>query len=138
MRYTSVPCLLKKDKKLKRFPFKKMVKQVIILRGDIEMSTGKLVSQGAHASLKAALKVKEKKPKVFKTWEKEGEKKVVLRANLDKIKEIKEKADELGIIKSLIRDKGLTEIEPGTRTALALGPGKEEKVNELTSSLPLL
>jgi len=36
-----------------------------------------------------------------------------------------------------IKDAGLTQLEPGTLTAMALGPDKEEKLDELTGHLPL-
>lgn len=72
------------------------------------MSVGKLVSQGAHASLEAALKVKKKKPKVFQSWRKEGQKKVVLKADLETLKEIRKKSKKKEIKSSLIKDRGLT------------------------------
>lgn len=101
------------------------------------MSIGKLVSQGAHASLETALKVKREKPEVFETWRGKGQKKVVLKADSKSIKRIRKKSKEIGVKSSLIKDKGLTELEPGTMTALGLGPDKEKKIDKLTSSLPL-
>lgn len=102
------------------------------------MSKGKLVAQGAHASLEAALKTKENKNKTFKKWKNAGGKKVVLKTDLKEIEGIKERAEELNVSTSLIRDQGLTEVEPGTITALGIGPDKEKKIEKLTSSLPLL
>lgn len=102
------------------------------------MSKGKMISQAAHASLNSALKVKKKKLGIFKQWKKEGQKKVILMGDLETIEEIKEKAESKKIMASLIKDRGLTELQPGTKTALALGPDQEGVINKLTSSLPLV
>jgi len=113
-----------------------MYKQVIVIRSDLELSKGKLASHAAHASISA---YKKAKPEAKKRWENEGQKKVVLMAkNLDELKKIKAKCDELKIPNTLIKDAGLTEIEPGTTTALGIGPDDEKKIDKVTGSLPLV
>ncbi|MCD6575724.1 MAG: peptidyl-tRNA hydrolase [Nanoarchaeota archaeon] len=115
------------------------MKQAIVVRKDLNISVGKIATQVAHASLSAALIAKNKKRTWFKKWYDEGQKKIVLKVNdLDSLKKIKKKADSLGIPNQLIRDAGLTEVPPGTITALGLGPAPDEKINKLVGSLPLL
>jgi PTH2 family peptidyl-tRNA hydrolase len=111
-----------------------MYKQVIVIRDDLKLSTGKLCSQAAHASISAAIRSKH-----FKKWEKEGQKKVVLKAaSADDLIELHKKCDKLKISHALISDAGRTEISTGTITALGIGPDKEERINKVTGSLPLL
>ena len=47
-------------------------------------------------------------------------------------------AERTGISSSLIQDAGMTEIPPGTITALRLGPAKSEELDKITGSLSLL
>ena len=52
--------------------------------------------------------------------------------------ELKVIAEYAGISTSLIQDAGMTEIPPGTITALGLGPAKSEDLDRITGNLPLL
>ncbi len=113
-------------------------KQIIALRNDIEMSKGKLVVQGAHAAVAAVMITRNKKPFFVHRWFKEGQKKVVIRINtLEELLEIKKKAEEMDIPCALIQDRGLTELEPGTITALGIGPAPERVIDKITGDLPL-
>lgn len=115
------------------------MKQAIVVRNDLYLSTGKLAVQAAHASVSAALIAKTKKKEWFNEWFESGQKKVVLKVeDLKSLKELKKKADSLGIPNELIKDAGLTEIMPGTITCLGLGPAPEEKIDKVVGSLPLL
>ena len=114
-----------------------MVKQVIIVRGDLGMGKGKAAAQVGHASLGAYKKAKKRFPDMVATWERGGEKKVVLKASLKEILEFKGWADTAGIINYMVKDAGLTQLEPGTITALALGPDTDEKLAP-TEKLKLL
>lgn len=111
-------------------------KQVIVVRSDLKMSKGKLAAQVAHASLSATDKIDKK---VLSAWKKEGQKKVILKVRGEtELFELKAKCDSLKIPCSLTVDAGLTELAPGTATVLGIGPGRGEKINKVTGSLPLL
>ena len=111
-------------------------KQCLIVRNDIKMSCGKKCAQAAHASIGAF----ESADKTLrKAWQSEGQKKVVLRADSERtLFELKVIAERAGISTSLIQDAGMTEIPPGTITALGLGPAKTEDLDKITGSLSLL
>lgn len=113
-----------------------MYKQIIVIRTDIKMSKGKTAVQSAHASLLAAKKAD---PKIRKMWETFGQKKVVLKAENEKeLLRIKKECDGMRIINELVSDAGLTELEPGTVTALGIGPDEEEKIDKVTGKLKML
>lgn len=112
-----------------------MLKQVILIRKDLKMGRGKAVAQGCHASVGSALKCDKK---VLSDWIGEGGKKVVLKAELKEIEEAWKKARKAGIPSFLVMDAGLTQLEPGTVTALAIGPAEESKVDKITGKLKLL
>ena len=111
-------------------------KQCLIVRTDIKMSCGKRCAQAAHASV-GALEHTDKHLK--KAWLGEGQKKVVLKADSERtLHDLRAIAEHAGISASLIQDAGMTEIPPGTITALGLGPAKAEDLDRITGTLPLL
>ena len=113
-----------------------MYKQMIVLRKDLEMSDGKKCVQSCHACLGAYRKTKKS---IIKKWENEGQKKVVLEVNSkEELFKLHEKAKKEKISCYLVEDAGLTELEPGTVTALAIGPDDENKIDRITGSLKLL
>ena len=115
------------------------MKQAIIIRTDLKMSPGKIATQAAHAAVSSAFLTKAKKRSWFLKWDSEGQRKIVLKVkDLKALKELKKKASSLGIPTKIIKDAGLTEILPGSVTALGIGPAPEEKVNKVIGSLPLL
>ena len=111
-------------------------KQCLVIRNDVKMSCGKRCAQAAHASIGAYNNADKT---LQKAWLSEGQKKVVLRADDERtLYELKVIAERNGISSSLIHDAGLTEIPPGTITALGLGPAKSEELDKITGTLPLL
>jgi len=113
-------------------------KQVIILRSDLKMSCGKAAAQACHASLTASEEARRRRPSWWKAWMREGQRKIVLR--VDSEEELLEKeteAKESGIPSALISDMGLTELPPGTITALGIGPAPERLIDKITGNLPL-
>jgi len=113
-----------------------MYKQVIVLRKDLKMGLGKSIVQACHASLGA---YKRAKPTARKLWEREGAKKVVVKIDsLEELLKLYEKARNLKLPCFLVKDAGLTQLPPGTITALGIGPASEEKIDKVTGTLKLL
>lgn len=111
-------------------------KQCLVIRTDIKMSCGKKCVQMAHAAI-GAYEHAGKEAK--KAWYSEGQKKVALKVPGEReLHELKMAAELAGIPCSLIQDAGLTEIPPGTITALGLGPAKSEELDRITGGLQLL
>ncbi|WP_435195900.1 peptidyl-tRNA hydrolase Pth2 [Natronomonas sp. EA1] len=111
------------------------MKQAIVARTDIGMGTGKLAAQVAHASLKAYEKAD---LQAQKNWKQGGQKKVVLKGDSERqLFELAEMAKREGIPQAIIRDAGHTQLDPGTVTALAVGPASDEAVDAITGDLSL-
>ena len=111
-------------------------KQVIVVRNDLDLSRGKLAVQVAHA---AVLGYEVADRKVVEEWKREGQKKIVLKVeSIRHLMEIEEKASKLGLPTAIVRDAGLTELPPGTVTAVVIGPDDEKKIDKITGNLPLL
>lgn len=113
-------------------------KLVIVVRDDLRMSGGKLAAQVAHAAVSCAIHAKAKKPEWFKSWFREGQRKVVVKArSLEELMALRERAFRAGIPSELITDAGLTELPPSTTTCLGIGPAPESQVDPITGALPL-
>jgi PTH2 family peptidyl-tRNA hydrolase len=111
------------------------MKQAIVARADLGMGEGKLAAQVAHASLSA---YEDTGRKARKAWKGAGQKKVVLKANGEAaLFELADAAERAGLPHAVVRDAGHTELEPGTVTALAVGPGEAEAVDRVTGDLSL-
>ncbi len=114
-------------------------KLVVAVRSDLELSRGKLAVQVAHAAVMAALDAKARHRKAFSDWYDEGQKKVVVKAeDLQELHLLQNKARSLGLTTALVEDAGLTELPPGTVTCLAVGPGPNEVVDQVTGHLKLV
>ncbi|WIV66216.1 peptidyl-tRNA hydrolase Pth2 [Natrialbaceae archaeon AArc-T1-2] len=112
------------------------MKQAIVARTDVGMGEGKLAAQVAHASLSAYETADDR---ARRRWKDGGQKKIVLKATSERdLHELSELADREGIPNALVRDAGHTQLEPGTVTALAVGPADEQAVDRVTGDLSLL
>lgn len=111
------------------------MKQAIVARTDIGMGRGKLAAQVAHASLSA---YEDTDARTRKQWKGEGQTKVVLKGDSDRtLFELADVAEREGLPHAIVRDAGRTQLEPGTVTALAVGPGDEMVVDRVTGDLSL-
>ena len=103
------------------------------------MSWGKIVVQAAHASVSALEEARRSKPEWVRGWLASGQKKIALKVSSEEeINSLGKRCHELGIPYSVVHDAGLTELPPGTVTAIGIGPAPEELVDKVTGSLPLL
>ena len=111
-------------------------KQCLLIRSDLKISCGKRWAQVAHAAVMAYEHAgKEER----RAWLNEGQKKVVLKVpSLQALYELKVIAERQGIATALIQDAVMTEVPPGTITALGLGPARSEVLDRVTGGLSLL
>lgn len=151
----------------------RQAKQVIVMRrkfvidGETKtVRTGKMIAQGAHASMAALLNIMERsenfdkpfdqnKPpearrKALKLtlfedtplyeWLKGRFTKVVVYVDtLEELEQIFEKAEAANQIRAMITDAGLTEFKgQPQKTCCAIGPGWAEDIDLITGKLPLL
>jgi peptidyl-tRNA hydrolase, PTH2 family len=118
-------------------------KQVIVIRSDLKLRRGKEIAQGAHASAQW-LREKVLSGKELQLsdeqlqWLSGNYRKVVLRVMSEKaLRDLHYEAQNRGLTAHLVIDDGLTEVPPGTATALAIGPHAEDVFVGLTDHLPL-
>ncbi|WAR03283.1 PTH2-like protein, partial [Mya arenaria] len=98
-------------------------KMVIIVRTDLKMGKGKAAAQCAHGALGAAEKAMMKDKDTLFAWKACGQPKVVVKTDTEQsLIELQKTAQGSGLICSLIRDAGRTQIASGSRTVLAVGP----------------
>lgn len=112
------------------------MKQVIVLRSDLDMSEGKRIAQAAHASLGA---YRNAPGPAQNRWETGGAKKVALtidgeEALMDRFK--RARAEDVPAY--VVKDAGETELPDGTVTALGLGPAEDGRIDKITKDLSLI
>jgi len=112
------------------------MKQIIIMRGDLPISRGKIAAQACHASIGSYKHADERK---IKKWEQEGGKKVVLKvSDLEELFEYYEMVKATDLPYFLVTDAGHTELPESTVTCLGIGPDEDEKIDKITQDLKLL
>lgn len=137
-----------------------MIKQVIVMRthfpdgkgGVRKVRTGKMIAQGAHASLGSLLSTKKiwmyaeptqlmlQVDKDAQSWLEGKFTKVVLGVKTEEeLLDVYQKASSAGLLCSLIRDAGDTEFGGvPTLTAVGIGPAAAEKIDPITGGLQLI
>ncbi len=111
-------------------------KQCIVIREDLKLSPGKLAVQTAHAAI---LALEHADKKTIKAWKAEGQRKIVLKVpELQDMFRLRAEAEGAGVPCAVVIDAGLTEIPPGTITALGMGPAPAKVLDKVTSDLKLL
>jgi len=114
------------------------IKQVIVVRTDLEMGKGKIAAQVGHACVLGAENVRRSNPDWFDEWWK-GQEKIVVKVNsLKELENVKKHAIDLNLPWSEVTDAGHTQIEPGTTTCISIGPAPSELIDKITGTLKLL
>lgn len=134
------------------------VKQVIVMRKDLNMRKGKMVAQGAHASMGCILHMMDKvehshfdgvTPITTFTLQADGYVREWLTGKFAKIclsvdseaelLEVYEKAKAEGFPTVLITDSGYTEFNGvATNTCIGIGPWHRDDIDKITGHLKLL
>ena len=114
-------------------------KQVILIRTDLKMGTGKKCAQACHASVSASDLIRIRDKKIWKNWKQTGQKKVVVKINsIEMLREILIQLEKTNIPYFVVKDAGLTQLTPGTTTALGIGPALSKEIDKITGDLKLL
>ncbi|KAJ7102150.1 PTH2-domain-containing protein [Mycena belliarum] len=114
-------------------------KLVLIVRTDLKMTPGKISAQCGHATISCYKTLVKRNPQLVKHWERTGQAKIALKATSEKqLVELEAMAKGLNLCARSVRDSGLTQVEPGARTVLAVGPGPVQLINRVTGKLRLL
>jgi PTH2 family peptidyl-tRNA hydrolase len=123
-------------------------KQVIVMRKDLNMRKGKMIAQGAHASLKVLLDrgttadatVTIALTEAMAAWVGGRFTKVCVSVDSEAaLGEIAARAAAAGVPCAVIVDAGQTEFHGvPTRTCCAVGPAWADEVDAITGGLPLL
>lgn len=117
-------------------------KQVIVMRNDLNMRKGKMIAQGAHASISCLLQFvlfDTIQSPIVKAWLTGGMTKICVRVESEaELLDIEKKATDAGLAVHLITDAGHTEFSGPTMTCLAIGPNRVEEIDAITGSLKLL
>lgn len=115
------------------------LKQVIVVRKDLNMRKGKMIAQSCHASVNVV--VKHLTHKDVKSWMDNGlHTKICVSVDSEQeLLDVYNSAQNAGIISSLITDSGLTEFHGvPTKTCVAIGPADSDKIDLITGHLKLL
>ncbi|KAK1922209.1 aminoacyl-tRNA hydrolase [Papiliotrema laurentii] len=115
------------------------VKLVLVVNDSLKMTKGKIAAQAGHATLACALMLKEVNPKLFNRWRMHGQPKIAVRCqSTEEIDALAAQARSLNLCARTIQDAGRTQVAPGSKTILGIGPGPARLINQVTGKLKLL
>ena len=118
------------------------LKQVYMVRSDLDMGKGKIAAQCCHAAVKAyrgMIDNLDGARKLLDRWENQGSRKVVLKVSSEEeLVDIISKAKAKGLYATTIRDAGLTQIASGSMTVGVIGPATDTIIDEVSGHLKLL
>jgi PTH2 family peptidyl-tRNA hydrolase len=123
------------------------IKQVIVMRKDLKVRRGKEIAQGAHGSMMFLVREILKHNLIGElhftdeelAWMQGGFAKIVLQVDSEEeLIGLFDHATTLGLKVHLVTDAGLTEFDGvPTKTCIAIGPDRVDKINPVTAHLKL-
>uniref|UniRef100_A0A1I8AU36 peptidyl-tRNA hydrolase n=1 Tax=Steinernema glaseri TaxID=37863 RepID=A0A1I8AU36_9BILA len=113
---------------------------IFVVNMKLKMGVGKVAAQVGHATLgcyQAAERTAEG-AQALDSWDYNGARKIVVKGNdTEHLIALQKAARDIGLFTCLIRDAGHTQVEPGSRTVLAIF-GEVSEVDSVTKDLKLL
>jgi len=114
------------------------LKMVLVIRGDLDMTAGKIAAQCCHATLGVYQSLEQKHAGMLRSWEAGGQKKVALKCKSDgELEQLAAIAKAQRLPHYLVADAGRTQVAAGSRTVLAIGPAPSEAIDAVTGKLRL-
>lgn len=114
------------------------VRLVMGIRSDLKMQKGKVAAQCGHASVAAYAKALKNEPILLKRWMEFGGTKITVKIESEKdLLALNLAAEELNVMSSIVRDAGQTQVAPGSRTVIAIGPAPKSVLDKITGHLKL-
>ena len=119
------------------------LKMVFLIRQDLKMKAGKIAAQVAHAALGLYDDIifgnNKYQQEALDFWVNYGQKKIVLKVpNLEVLNSALKQCKQNNIANCLITDAGCTQVPPGSKTVLGIGPDKSEIINKITGTFKLM
>ncbi|XP_044763300.1 peptidyl-tRNA hydrolase 2, mitochondrial-like [Coccinella septempunctata] len=112
---------------------------ILAVRNDLKMQKGKIAAQCGHASVAAYAKVLHERPDLLPLWYRQGGTKIAVKIDSEaELFKLVEEAKKLDVLTSVVRDAGQTQVAPGTRTVIAVGPAPKSILDKITGNLKLL
>jgi len=114
-------------------------KVVVVVRGELRLTPGKAAVQVAHAAVMLVRLAERRDPAGLDAWLAAGQKKIALVVpTLSDLEALERDARGKRIPVVWVEDAGLTEVAPGTKTCLGLGPALTSELDPVTGRLELL
>ncbi|KAM0680065.1 Peptidyl-tRNA hydrolase protein 2 [Glugoides intestinalis] len=109
---------------------------VVIVNKELEMSKGKVLSQFGHA-IDALHEKLVMHPELANVWRAHGSAKIALKGTGEELDKAYTESKKAGLLCVKIHDAGRTQVKPGSKTVVAIGPATKEQLKSITGALPL-
>lgn len=128
-----------RTKKLPVRPAREEYKMVLIVNSQLRMGNGKISAQVAHAAVGMVDVLSKRDSSALEYWRSLGQPKICLRArDSTELLQLARTAQALALPTFVVEDAGRTQVPPGSKTVLAIGPAPRSKIDQVTAHLKLL